>query len=134
MGRVLILHEKHDTRHLVVDTDEQLQEKALEVLTERFEEGYWYYDPRTENHPFSLNLRKERDELITAYPDPDEAPAAIKGNVQRAHKDKLEDEQDANLIERIRVTIETGNGKAAWSILRERNDHEYEGVELKELQ
>lgn len=88
MSRVLVLREKNDDQMFQVSTDERLYEVALEVVTERLNEGY-YYDNWDDGNP----------------------------------RHQWED--------RVNAIVAKADGAAAWSLLLERDDFEYEGVELR---
>lgn len=130
--RVLVAKEKHGTR--MIDA-EDIGAAALKLLTERFEEGYWYLDPEQEEHPFSLKLREERDALL-ALPDEEVAklPDAVKRERARAEADLAEDKRQHEEYEEIKRAIEERDGDAAWRILQSRREHEYEYVELDEVE
>jgi hypothetical protein len=152
--RIIVCEEKHSTRHWDASTDEAWAKSSLAILTERFNEGYWYYNPEDEQHEFSLNRRKERDELlamtdeqIDAIPS-DEVRVGIRRKIKAAKADRREDEQMAAEYEEIRQVVESqdlsmvtvGGGKwahqepKAWTLLDARSDHEYEGVSLETLE
>lgn len=42
---ILVSEEKHGTYYYPAATDEDLAKSALKILTERYEQGYWYHTP-----------------------------------------------------------------------------------------
>jgi hypothetical protein len=81
--QILVVREKHGNRYLPAATDEELHASALKLVTNRVEDGYWYYD------------------------DEDDAAATRASDI-----------------------VQASDGTAAWRFLQERDDYEYEGVEL----
>jgi rubrerythrin len=45
MGAILVAHEKHGEYYFPASTDEELSKSALYLLTERWNQGYWYLEP-----------------------------------------------------------------------------------------
>src|ERR1051326_9011271 len=45
MGRIIVAHEKHSTDYYDAHTDEEWARSSLEILTRRWNDGYWYHKP-----------------------------------------------------------------------------------------
>ena len=45
MGQIIVTHEKHGTYYYAAGTYDEFAASALQILTERWEQGYWYHDP-----------------------------------------------------------------------------------------
>lgn len=138
-SRIIVCHEKHGTFYHDASTPEAWAQSALKILTERFNDGYWYYDPRAEKHPFSLDLRRKRDELlamtddqISAIPSED-AQRLLREKRALAQAEKREEDEMVEQYERIRAVVVAQDGSEAWALLEERSDAEYERVELEDL-
>lgn len=148
-SRIIVCHEKHETRYYDASTDEAWAKSSLKILTDRFNEGYWYYDPRAEQHPFSLDLRAKRDELAAITDDQiEQIPSEDARELLRKKREQALDEQseDAEMVEeyeRIKAVVEAQDdsfetvGRSrepkAWRLLEARSDHEYERIELEDL-
>lgn len=166
MSQIIIAHEKHGTFHFDASTPELLAENALKILTERWNQGYWYSDPdddglgtsdwadkRREEYAKALALEPEEIEAL-----PEDARKAVLHLRQDAKRDSEYDIKHRKWYERAKAVVEaqdlscylygdrkTARTKAgkegryerevpkAWSLLEERNDHEYERVELEDL-
>lgn len=61
MSYVLVTREKHGDYYYPASTDEELAASALQILTERDKEGYWYHDPDKMDEE---SERYRADELI----------------------------------------------------------------------
>lgn len=61
MSYVLVTKEKHGDYFYPAATDEELAASALQILTERDKEGYWYHDPDKMDQE---SERYRADELI----------------------------------------------------------------------
>jgi hypothetical protein len=149
MGRIIVCQEKHGTRYYDASSDEEWAKSALKILSDRLDDGYWYYDPRAESHPFSLDLRKKRDELlaitdeqIDAIPS-EEARDLLRAKREQARAELREEADEIEEYERIRAVVEAQDesfvtvGRSrepkAWRLLEARSGHEYESVELADL-
>lgn len=119
---VLILHEKHGNRYLLANSDQELHRAALAVLKARMEAGYFYREPEPPEDP---GLTKEQVEAL---------PASIRETAKKKLAQYLGDlryyRDEKKLFEETQRALKEGDGRAAWEILRDRSDHEYERVEL----
>jgi hypothetical protein len=125
--QLLVFEEKHGNRYFYIPDDKTLAAAALKVLTERYEEGYWYYEPGEK--PKAPDFTKEQ---ITTLPE-SMRPAAEKKLREyeaacRQYATEVED------YERIVKAVKTKDGKLAWKALYDRQDGEYERVKLERLE
>ena len=118
---VLVLKEKHSDRYFVVDNDEELFAAAVMVLRGRLKAGHFYYDPG-EPPPGPDFSQADADKL----------PASLREAAMsqfRRHEDKLRSyAHDKQEWDDINLACASADGRAAWRILRNRGDHEYESV------
>ncbi len=125
---VVVCHEKHGNRYFSAKDDAELFETALKILKGRLaRKGEWYYEP----------------DVVKADPgftqaDVDKLPAALKDDAQRKLKQSLnvatQYRREKAEWDRINKAVNENDGKLAWEVLRDRNDHEYEGVSLEWLE
>lgn len=148
--RIIVAQEEHSTRYMDASTDETWAQSALALLTERWNDGYWYNDPSENVGPVPMT-RAEID-VITDPTLKFKAEAMNKDRQDRhlrAQRDtkwydevkRVVTEQDASLIP-VRYHMERDSAgrlqragvaefqPSAWRILRDREGYEYEGVEL----
>ena len=147
--RIIVAKEKHETRYLDASTDEAWARSALALLTERFNEGYWYYDPYADMHEFSVKHRKEREELLSMSEEaiaalPEGLREDVLAKVKTAKRDKAEDDKARSQYLEIKKVVESkdlswqGVGQRwakpnAWALLMARTEYEYERVGLREV-
>jgi len=173
MGSILVAEEKHGTWYWPASTDEELSKSALTILTQRYEQGYWYHDPEILDNE-TLKFRPKdlvethlgeswpgwdvdeqvRSEAINAHSkeirekygdDQDILDLKLKGfknavseyKYRRGYREwyaemkELVESQDTTRM----VTFKNGRKTPlSWIILSDRGDHEYERVELEDLQ
>lgn len=87
-----------------------------------------------------LELREKHETRLVAIEDGD-SPIEKMGAVYTAAlgvvRERLADgywydgDPENQWEDRARLIVEAGDGKAAWAFLCERDDHQYEGVEIK---
>lgn len=122
---VLILHEKHGDRHFLVRDDAELHVTALAVLKARHKSGYYYHRPE-----------KPKDPGITQG-QYDILPEALRPEAKRRLNTYSHElrwyESESEWYESMLRVIESGDGKAAWRLLRNR-DGEYERADLVPFQ
>jgi hypothetical protein len=130
MNKILIFREKHGSRYFDASTDELICKAALKVLTERLEDGYWYYEPEPPNKggiltpnqiatlPTAALVNQETDKLI------------------RYNQDFRQYEYDLQEFRDIKKSVETKDGLTAYKILRSRScdEYEYETFQLQNLE
>jgi hypothetical protein len=122
---LLVFKEKHGDRHYHTPNDKTLFRVALAVLTERWEEGCWYYGP-DEEAPVAPDV-EEKD--IPTLPRSLQIEATAK--IRDYHRQKSEWDDLTREYEDIQVAVKTEDGRLAWRILRDRSSAEYEGVRLE---
>lgn len=125
---LIILDEKHGYRHFFAETEAELHAHALAILTERFEGGYHYFEPRQDDppppHPISPEVL---DQLPPHMRDEHENAVA---NYER-HIKSLEIER--TWWKRLVAAVEHKDGFLALRILVSRTDHQYEHIEIKKM-
>jgi hypothetical protein len=126
MTKILIAKEKHGDRYFDVSSKEQLHKVALYLLKQRFEAGYWYYEPK----PVEALGFEEKD-LSTM-------PASLQEDAEKrlnryywelkTYKEELANWQD------IQEAIKNSDGALALQILECRDRFEYESVYVEECE
>lgn len=120
-NRILILKEKHCTRHIYVPTDEILFAFCLKLVNERNVEGY-YND---------LTCLKEPEEPQKPI-DYDNQPQYVQQlytSKLKAYKSDLKDYQySLEDIDFLKRSLE--DGQTAYDFLKSRYKYEYEEIEL----
>jgi|SRR5271155_698784 len=123
---LLVFKEKHGRRHFHVIDDKALLRAALHVLTERHKEGYWYPKPETSEKPHPPDV---------AEADIEKLPTSLRETAKEALRN-FQDwlaayEKEVSKYADIVKAVATKDGRAAWTILRDRRNYEYEGFELE---
>jgi hypothetical protein len=85
MGQILVAHEKHGEFYFPASTDEELAKSALYLLTERWNQGYWYPTP---DEMFDSKYSQTLDDLIPGYKF--DAPVEERNEVILAYKDVID--------------------------------------------
>lgn len=153
--QVIVAREKHGDFYYDATTPEAWARSALEILTERFDSGYHYFDGDPDaNHHFVQEQRAK--ELEASAPDlsdedlrklPVEARKPIIRARQRIRDREMEFESDRIFYAAVKEIVEdqdagmitVGHGRwerevpKAWKLLQERSDYEYEDVSLEPL-
>lgn len=133
--RVIVAPGKHDTRLLDASTDEAFASSALALLAERDAEGYWYEEP--------AGLGEDGDEALLSMTDAqiDALPELVGAQARRARARDREAQQRKRWWTRMRQVVDARStacdrlGRpAAWMLLLERGDHEYEAVDLVQVE
>ena len=149
-SRIIVAKEKHESRYLDASTDEAWAKSALALLSERFKDGYWYYDPFADNSDYSVKARQARSQLLEMTEEAITAlPASVaedlRKKIESARRDLKEDEKAKAQYDEIKEVVEkqdlswVGVGKRwaqprAWSLLMARREYEYERVGLEEVE
>ena len=134
--KIIVAKEKHSTRYLDASTDKAFAGSALKLLTERWNEGYWY-PPPDEAYP---RVDAPSDELAaSARSDPYIAQVIeqrLRLAKSRADQRRLYEQwhQEVDRIVSEQDTSFRGRWPRAWIALREREGYEYEGVELETVE
>lgn len=124
--RILVLTEKHGTRYIAADTDEDLGKAALRILKERTKDGCWYM---REELPEAFEYR-ESD--ISNLPKSLQASAS---SALRQYRDSVRWVQATNAtIDEIERVIREKDTKRAWRALYDRSGFEYERARLETLE
>jgi hypothetical protein len=152
MSRIIVCEEKHGTRYWDASSDKAWAESALAILTERWNDGYWYSDPLSP--PSEWQLERQKDfERVLAYSEEEianmAAPvASTVKTLRRQAKDEMAwDAKEHEFYKAVKTLVEAqddgfatiGKGKyerqepKAWLLLQEHSEHEYESVELVSL-
>jgi hypothetical protein len=123
---VLVLHEKHGEVYFHVPDEESLLRAALLVVKGRLKDGHWYYDP-SNDAPKGPGMTKEQ---VAALPD-----GPIKADAEKrvaAHTSALRAwYSDVEGWKRVREAVDKDDGRAAWQVLRDYSDGEYQRVSLE---
>lgn len=143
--RILIEKGKHSTKYYDVSTDELLAKTALYILTQRFNEN-WYYRPELRDFYYGVEketfLTEEEIEDLPQHLQELERKKLLK--LKSAKRQLIVKEKTFDEIERIvkeqddsYKEIHKMNKKymdiPAWAALRNRSDYEYEEVYLEKL-
>ena len=121
----LVFEEEHGSRRYHIPDDATLFKASLKVLTERNEEGYWYPEPEGEA-PTPPDVKEA---------DIPNLPKSLQDAARKQIRTYLESKRDYDKerveYDAIQKAIESEDGRAAWDILYDRRDAEYEGVTLE---
>jgi hypothetical protein len=123
---LLIFKEKHGDRYFHVPNDKTLFRVALYVLTERYKQGYWYPKPSDQDKPTPPDINEAGIAKL-----PQSLQGTAKKNLQEYKRALAEYTDLVSEYEGIKKTVDTENGRAAWILLRNRRDAEYEGFDLE---
>lgn len=131
MSYVLVTKEKHGDFYYDASTDEALAKSALAILTERWNQGYWYYDP-DESDKETNEWRPEalvENHVGEAWPGWD-VPYAERAAVLNAHMEllKIKYGDDAEIL-----ALKTRKFRAAIEEYKERCDYRKWYAEAKAL-
>lgn len=141
MTTIMVVKEKHGTYYYDASTPEALAAASLELLKERWEEGYWY------PHPDEIFTSKyySRDVIEDVESLPESLQDEARRQNQRAKENRREYDTALDWYKRAKHVVETGenpihvhrNGRSytceAWDLLTQRRDCEYEGIALEEV-
>lgn len=124
---ILVVTEKHSTRYFIARTWMERDVAALQILTERLTDG-WYYEPEEPKSKPDLTL--EQAQSLPNGVIQDAAFKQIKNYVQtqREFEDELTQWLD------IKKAVLFFNAADAWRIIRDRSKHEYERVTVEHLE
>ena len=99
MTQIIVAHEKHGTYYYPAGTYDEFAASALSILTERFEQGYWYHDPDEIDEWARENRPEEFIEILlsdtwpgndASLEDKQAAVAEHKAGLQERYGDDLE--------------------------------------------
>lgn len=132
-SQILIFQEKHGTRYFDGTTDKARYAAALYILKQRFEEGWWYGEeekvPSLEGTIDDTGLTIQQIEDLPDGKIKKEALEAVK-SLKRSIRYAKEHNYQLKLIKKA---LDESNGRLAYSVLRDRSDHEYERMEVELL-
>lgn len=121
--QILLLKEKHGDRAFDATTVEALHKSALAIVKERLNEQ-WYYEPENDSTPPEMT-----EAAIAALPNGPIKQAGLLAWVR--YKTELQEYKIAQGDwQLVQDAIKNNDGKAAWDIIRSRQDHEYENYRL----
>lgn len=126
---VLVLEEKHGRRHFNVADDEALFRASLKILTERFEQGYWYGTREDIEKPEAPDFTKEQ---VAAMPESLMREALRK--LRKYDTDKQQYDAEVEDYDNIVTAVKTKDGRLAYQALRSRQDAEYEGFSIERME
>jgi hypothetical protein len=148
MSQFIIAKEKDSTRYLDASTPEVWAKNALKLLTERWEEGYWYLDPE-EAYDGYIDEQALTQEQIDALPT-----EQLRKSEQKKLNDNIRYLREKGFYQKWYNEVKEVVGKQdlsmigigkpgtrwhhyeprAWVLLRDRDGGEYENVHLEELE
>jgi predicted FMN-binding regulatory protein PaiB len=126
----LHVKEKHGEYAFLIRGFDELGEVALQILTARYKDGYWYYknDIPATFEEFFLKQNKitiEEAEVLKKMGND-----KIVDDCKRHYRQLLEENEDHdNMVK----AIEEKNGRAAWRFLSNRSG-EYESISLESFE
>lgn len=124
--RLLVLAEKHGKRFFHIPDEATLFKFALSILKERHKAGYWYGKPDAKDKPETPDVKAEEiDNLPKSLQDDARKKLRQYANELSAY------ERDVEAYEAIVKAIREKDGRAAWALLYDRRDYEYESIELE---
>lgn len=145
--KIIVCDEKHGDVYWRADTPEQWAASSLAILTERWNQGWWYHRPkepaqRDTDEQNASNMTKEQ---IAALPR--DAQLVIRRlrkrmQIQQAAyqmESEWYDRAEKCVADQDRSMVTIGRGKyahdepVAWQLLQDRSDYEYERVTLETL-
>jgi hypothetical protein len=125
--QIIVFHEKHGPRYFAADTEEELQAACLKVVRERLAEE-WYYTPEALDE--SVNLT---DDQIASLPTAS-LQAAARADRDRYRRKARENAQMQKEWDLVQKAVDTGDGEAAYQLIRLRSRAEYEGFNIEALE
>lgn len=134
---VLVVEEKHGTHYHLVANEAQLHAAALDVIKQRYEEGYFYGSAedveetkkdRAEKQVRYRALKAELEGLTNEH-----LIAAGKSELATLAEGFKYDTESIRHYEMAKKAVETSNGLLAWCLLESRSDYEYERVHIEPL-
>jgi hypothetical protein len=155
--RILIARDKHETRYLNASTVEAWAASSLQLLRERLEQG-WYWAPKDDEDGLGTSewADRRRVEIAEAMALTDEQIEALPGRLRHevlkeraqarqsiadaAHARAWVKEVTALVRNKDMAMVTVGRGRwerqepKAWTYLYDRSDHEYEGVEVIDVE
>lgn len=84
LTKIIVCDEKHNNSYYDASTPEAWAKSALAILTERWNDGYWYQDPDEDGLGTSEWAEKRRAEYARALSLTDEQIAELPAEAQKA--------------------------------------------------
>ena len=122
---ILRFEEKHGDRYFVILGEKELHQACLKVLKERFQDRNWYYNPPSDEPEIPAYTQEQILQLQGA------AREAAQREFNNYKKELRDHQKDMEQWARIKIAVETGDGAAAFQILQDRSDYEYERMVLE---
>lgn len=122
---LLVLHEKHGDIYFHIPDEARLLVVALDILEKRDRAGYWYYEPDGPPKPPELSAGD-----IAKLPDGKTKDFALNA-IREYNLVKRGYDNDVENVAARKKAIAEKNGRAAWQVLREHRDGEYQRVSLE---
>lgn len=137
--RIILASEKHGQRLLDASAPEQFASSALALLSERDAEGYWYTDPADLVDREDAALLAMTDEQIDALPERIATSTRRARASARSRTRDIEDEQEwwtrmREVVDGQDLACNRAGRPIAWVLLSARAEHEYERVELVDVE
>lgn len=156
MTSVLVTDEKHGNSYYDASTPELLAASALTILRDRFNDGYWYYEPKAPELNYTdeqKSIMELTDEEIANLPvalraSTEKQRNSLLSNRKGREREYLLDKQwyDATVAllalpakEAVKQTVVRGRNQyartvpTALDLLEQRNDYQYESFEIFEV-
>lgn len=137
---VIVLEEKHGTYYYDGSTIEKCRAVALSVLRQRDKEGYWYHHPdqlwpngASGEAPFSEEKLATIAELCEQLGDDSSLRDAKRKNNSWA-RERREYTDALSWWEDKEQALAENDGNAAWTLLMERADYQYESFRKERFQ
>ncbi len=128
---VLVFKEKHGSLAYVARDWEERDRAALHVLTRRFREEYWYHDPSKEKVYSPVpSLTKDQVEGLPMGP----VKAAAQLEWRNYESELRRREADITQYKAIQAAVSDKDGIAAWRLIQDRREYEYEGYDRLDIQ
>lgn len=124
--RLLVLEEKHGKRYFHVPNEAALFKLALGLLKERHKAGYWYCKPDPKDKPEPPDVTAEEIEKL-----PKSLQNSARTSLRNYTAALRSYEDEVNDYTAIVKAVREKDGQAAWTLLFDRRDYEYEGVRLE---
>lgn len=155
MPSVIICEEKHSTNYWDATSPEAAAKSALAILTERWNQGWWYNDPSEDglgtsewadkvraDNKRAMEMTKEQYDALPEVAQKHVLALRKRIKQERAYAQEYQVWYDAAkkvVTEKDSSVIVIGKGRykryssPAFELLYQRSDHEYESVSLETL-
>lgn len=140
---LLILKEKHDDVHYTVLSKDGLHKVALEIIKERLDPKYGYYQKLCKFDSFEAFFENSSGVSLDEFKNQMESIGEMKDKVKwgesglymSEYLNRIEQNYKSakiadQTIDMAEKALEDGNGADAWVVLIKRRHHEYEKIEV----